>query len=85
MHEHKSDTRGHSPLSPSLISVHQDQEGHKFDLDKVKIIDQATTSILHTSQWWTHRIGPRIQSDEDQAVQLGKTRESNHTDVQSRA
>lgn len=39
--EHKLATRRYNPLS--LISVHEDQERHKFNRDNVEILDQATT------------------------------------------
>ena len=41
IHEHELAIKRHDPLS--LISVHEDQEGHKFDLSRVNIVDQART------------------------------------------
>lgn len=39
IHRHKVDTKRHDPLYQ--ISVHQDQEGHRFNLKLVGILDQA--------------------------------------------
>ena len=41
IHEHKLASRRHDPLS--LVSVHEDQEGHQFNWDMVSILAQART------------------------------------------
>ncbi|MGL5625122.1 hypothetical protein, partial [Cetobacterium sp.] len=43
IHEHKLAIRRHDPLS--LMSIHEDQEGHKFNLDAAEIV--ARTSTRH--------------------------------------
>ena len=63
--EHKAAIRRHDPLS--LISVHEDKEGHKFNLDSVKIIAQGNTR--HTREfleaWYstTNSINRHVELD----------------------
>lgn len=47
MHEHQLATKRYDLLS--IISVHEDQKGHTFNVDAVYVVDQATIRYSRNS------------------------------------
>jgi hypothetical protein len=77
--EHKAAIRRHDPLS--LISIHEDQEGHKFNLETVRILARGNTrharEFLEAWHSTTNSINRHIELDPIYAPILAKDLQRN--------
>ena len=65
LNEHRLALKRHDPLS--LMSIHQDQEGHEFNLEQTTILDQAQTRHARelSESWYSNSfsINRKIELD----------------------